>query len=294
MVDLGYALNHTSVLVTGAEGYLGKHVLELLKTRNISCMGTGRKTNKYVIGCDLTNRSEVDELLKIVEPEVIVHCAASVPKQEADYSNMNAAEDSLLMAENIAAISNCPLILISSMTVYENLHTKTKLYSEDLTINPTGAYASAKFKAENICSKFCQNGFMVLRMPGLFGPPRQSGLLYNVTKSFLMGKPPILVAPFPLWAALDVRDAAKICVASTRLSNFSNSEIVNVGYDEVFSVGAAISMIADICQVDFLEVIDGGPEFKMKLSLQEKYFYLYSSTFRQRLERFVDEVRRVT
>jgi nucleoside-diphosphate-sugar epimerase len=291
MVDLGHVLNHGAVLVTGAEGYLGTHVLELLNNRKIYCLGTARKSNKNIIGCDLTSRSEVKELFKKVRPEAIIHCAASVPKEATAYDDDNAAKDSLLIVENIATFSECSVTFISSMTVYENEQMETGLSSEDLIVNPTSAYAVAKLKAENIFSNRCKNGFMALRMPGLFGSTRKSGLLYNVTKSFLQGQTPVLDAPFPLWAALDVRDAAEVCVDSVCLANYPDSEIINIGYNETFCIGKTIAMLADICQVDYPALSDNGPEFKVNLSLQEKYFNLCSISYRQRLERFVEDIK---
>jgi nucleoside-diphosphate-sugar epimerase len=291
MANLGDALNQASVLVTGAEGYLGKQVSTLLQERNVPCVRTARTHQNHIIGCDLTSYAEVIKLLDLVQPEYIIHCAAAVPKSAADYMDSEAARDSLLMAENLANAVSCPVIFISSMTVYCGLQNKTGVYSEKDTINnPSGDYAISKLRAEMIFAENCRKGFIALRLPGLFGPPRQEGLLYNVAKAFIEGNNPVLNTPFPLWAGLDVRDAAEICVASIGLDNFPCTEVINIGYNEVYSVHAAIRIIADICNVDYTEIRE-GPKFKMDLSRQEKYFGLFSHSFRQRLERFVEVIK---
>ena len=48
---------------------------------------------------------------------------------------------------------------------------------EDANILPIEEYALSKFHAEKYLKEFCFNGAVILRLPGLFGKPRQEDLL---------------------------------------------------------------------------------------------------------------------
>jgi nucleoside-diphosphate-sugar epimerase len=182
------------ILVTGAAGYLGQHVLDVLGTRGVSAACASRRMGEMY---DLTFEDRAGWLMGTVEPSVVIHCAAIVPKTPDGYDDERAADQSLLMLESVAMHAECPIVLASSMTAE----------------NPTTAYARAKRAAEQYLLRrhLHHAGDVVVRLPGLYGPPRQSGAIYEAEQAIARGEQPVL--PEPDWAVAHVRDAAEHLVA---------------------------------------------------------------------------------
>ena len=66
------------ILVTGADGFLGKEVIGILKKNNFEFVGVSRKnTRENYLFCDLSILNDVLKLLEKTEPDVIINLAAS-------------------------------------------------------------------------------------------------------------------------------------------------------------------------------------------------------------------------
>lgn len=71
----------TTVLLTGAAGKVGKHVLRALRERGADVVATDIVTDRIPSStrferCDLTDGDAVDRMIERVKPDVVVHCAA--------------------------------------------------------------------------------------------------------------------------------------------------------------------------------------------------------------------------
>ena len=98
MDNLGYDLMRP--LVTGAQGFLGNRLVALLKGNYENVISTGHRKNNDQIQCDLMDPKGVQNLIDINKPDIIIHCAATVPKIHDDY-NKNIYHDDLVMLSNI-------------------------------------------------------------------------------------------------------------------------------------------------------------------------------------------------
>lgn len=200
-----------TVLVTGSGGYLGRHVVALLRESGVEFSTTSPS------GADLTDALDVRALLRATAPSKIIHCAAVVPKNGAGYSDGLAAAQSLAMVRNLAEFATCPITFASSMAA---------TYA-------TGGYGRGKLLAERVLLGREHSGDVVIRLPGLFGAPRKSGVLYNAAVAFLTGQPFTLEPQTGPWAAMDVRDAAACMVSG-----------VYDGPTEPMDIHGAVSLVA--------------------------------------------------
>jgi nucleoside-diphosphate-sugar epimerase len=232
----------TPVLVTGASGYLGRRVLDLLKKNGLEAVGSARSRDGGLATCDLTDRASVGELMRRLGPVTVIHCAAVVPRSASEYHDAKAGAASLLMVENLVRQKPRRFIYASSMTVYPD-HIVTA--HEDDAMPAGNGYAAHKLEAEKSLLAQAEMDVAILRLPGLFGPPRRSGVLYNAALAFAKGQDFRLVVPAPRWSALHVDDAAEVMVRAAQQAP-QHQYVVNVGYPGRMAVADAVAQLASI------------------------------------------------
>ena len=274
-----------NILVTGASGFLGTRLLSELSNGSDTIYGVSSYGGETTAGCNLNIIDSVKALIDDVEPDCIIHCAASVPKKEADYQDDLGGKSNVLMTQNILEASFCPIIYISSMTVYGSC--RNGPVSETEICGPMSQYAQSKLDCEHLIKISGRSGFAV-RIPGLFGLPRESGLVYNLILSARTGRD-ISLPQTPLsWSGIHVVDAAQgiINLLPKMANSFSE---VNLGCLGESSVNHLIHLVNDIYGSN-IEATVKYPLFEFDLSRYQRLTALPSATLRQSLERFVDEI----
>ena len=272
-----------AIAVTGATGYLGARVIARLQALGIpttACPGSAS-------GLDLTDQRQVRDYFRPGRFETVIHCAASVPKTAADYSDDDAGLRSLKMTENLLTATLSRIVFTSSMTVYP-ADADMPVREEDAGAAATG-YAGYKRRAELALEEANDTEVTIVRLPGLFGPPRESGLLYNAARELAAGRIPALDEPAPLWAALHVDDAADILVRSAA-KTLSGEKILNAGYDSPMSVSQTVSELAALFGVD----LPGGnaPVFQMNLTRLKQTVGLADQALADRLSELAAQARK--
>jgi nucleoside-diphosphate-sugar epimerase len=262
------------VLVTGAGGYLGHHVLAQLRRRNQRAVGTG-KSGPGLLGCNLLDFKQVQKLIATTQPNVVVHCAAAMPSHSAGgYDDEDAAAANLRMVDNLIDAGASRIVFISSMTVYGP---SLAMPVGEYNIAPQSAYGRTKAEAERRLQNDDRVTATILRLPGLFGPPRRSGLIYAICRAAVTQTTPHLPERPLLWAAMHVDDAAEIVCRAVKAFPSAGC-VVNVGYPEKFSVSLLARQISSVTGREITcDVIH--PEFEMDLTALTKSFGLPESSF---------------
>lgn len=151
------------VLITGADGMLGKDLANIFENHGISVIKTNRKT------LDITDFEQAQEVIKKENPDIVIHCAA--------YTNVDKAQDDIETArlinvqgtENIAKICakiNAIMVYISTDYVFDG--TSTEPYTTNDSPNPINNYGLTKFEGEQALQKCCPN-FYIVRTSWLYG-----------------------------------------------------------------------------------------------------------------------------
>lgn len=230
-------------LVTGAQGFLGSQVVDSLRATGVAVTATGRRPAEDVFFCDLSETSEVARMIDRIAPDCIIHCAAHVPKVLEAYQDGSSANASVQMLDAILMSSDCPVVLVSSMTVYGTERERPTV--EQDAGDPISAYGKGKWQAE-LRLRADGRPALAVRIPGLFGPARRDGLIYNVVNALRDGRsPPPLPETAILWAAMHIEDAAESIVklAQSKIINF---DAIHVGYRGVYSIDSFVSLACDI------------------------------------------------
>ncbi|RDC54251.1 NAD-dependent epimerase/dehydratase family protein [Pedobacter chinensis] len=186
----------STCLLTGGNGYLGKHIQQHLSACNFEISTLGRRTtNTYTV--DLS--TEVPIIDRAFE--IIVHCAGkahSFPrnqKQKQAFFDVNVTgTKNLLSALEAAPVLPRHFVFMSSVSVY-GLNQGLGV-SEEQPLQSQYPYGRSKIEAEKLIISWCeQHGvtYLILRLPLLAGnnPPGnlkmmikgiKKGYYFNISK----------------------------------------------------------------------------------------------------------------
>jgi len=246
-----------NILLTGSNGYLGSACLrlfsELPETQVIATWNTrtdniksNRKSNVRYIQCDLSDSEAVLALFGMEAIDYIVHTAALLPDTKPRYIQraLSANVGSTVNLCQAGIASACKsFIHCSSVSVYGTTDSYY-LLTEDEDPAPEDEYAWSKSVAEQYLHHSCCNSPMSaisLRLSGLHGPGRSTGIFYNVARAALQGLPVQTTSQSVPFQFLHINDAA---VAITML--VSNEDLLRPGYTSVNVASGIAGSLNDI------------------------------------------------
>ena len=135
-------------LVTGADGFVGHHLLEHLRAQGDDAIGVDRE-------CDVTDAKSVFAMLESVRPEAIYHLAA-LTAVGASWSNpIGYTRVNVLGTKNVLDAANrvvptARVVLVSSADVYGVVRPEDLPLVETFRVAPANPYASSKVEAEHV------------------------------------------------------------------------------------------------------------------------------------------------
>ena len=287
MDHMGHGL--TPILVTGASGYLGSHILAMCRHRNLAAVGTGRRADVAddvdYPGYDLSDPGAMSSIIEATGAGTVIHCAAEVPKSDQDYADEDAQHGNEALVDELIAARPERIVFISSMTVY-TAGDPTPV-CEDAPCEPRTGYACAKRRAELRLKVGCART-SVLRLPGLFGGERRTGLVYNAVRAALGGGKLTPPMPAPLWAAMHVDDAAE-AVLGIAVAPPVPYEVLNVGYPGPMNIGLFLKLVSEHIG-GCIPRHDDGPVFEVQLDRLRARCGLPKHTFIDRLQAMAAEL----
>ncbi|AOZ93298.1 GDP-mannose 4,6-dehydratase [Paenibacillus crassostreae] len=160
-----------NVLITGINGFAGRHLGEHLKKNHYKVYGTTRESNncadpsKYVdemIVSDLDSKENIIELIKRAKPEVIFHLAAqSNIKESWDHpsSTMYAnVVKSLFLFEAVKEISKTIRVInIGSSEEYGHYEGMSFPILEGSPLHPLNPYGASKMNISILAKQFSES-----------------------------------------------------------------------------------------------------------------------------------------
>ncbi len=182
------------VLVTGAGGFVGKHIAEYLWKNKIDVMGTVyHKVPEHqfpIVQCDLSKPVDIEG-----DFDAIVHAAGSLPYKEQDFrqfkrNNVDSMENLLDFARR-KEIKR--FIYLSTIGIYGEF--RDEIITEESDRINVDAYGLTKYTAECLLRADPEIESISLRMPGIIGPGASGVWFTNTVDKFRRNEDVMIYSP---------------------------------------------------------------------------------------------------
>jgi GDP-4-dehydro-6-deoxy-D-mannose reductase len=164
-----------SILVTGASGFVGSHLLDYLKHRTgLTCYGLSRQhpDKARMHFCDLADRSRVDETIRLLKPDLIFHMAGSFSNDFVTDLGNNVLAARHLLDAVVAAELPARILLMGSAAEYGDLDPDQSPVAETQALRPVSVYGWTKAAQSQLASLYASTfglDVMVARTFNLLG-----------------------------------------------------------------------------------------------------------------------------
>jgi len=167
------------ILITGATGFIGRHLFLKLKKTGYEVEGLslekGVIDGKKMIVLDLQNKNKLRHLLKGKMFDVIIHLAAKIPQsinsQDAKNSLKENFQTTFNLLEEFNKTKTKKFIYASSMSVVGS--PEYLPVDEKHPVNPDNFYSVGKLLGEILCERFkaqTKKNITILRISAPYGP----------------------------------------------------------------------------------------------------------------------------
>ncbi len=179
------------VFITGAGGFVGNAALTFLGRQRYNVVGIGRNNSPAAkwVRVDLASLQAQRELDSLDRPNVVVHCAASVPKSFAGGASRAAAESNLVLDQFVidyCARRGARLVYCSSSSVY-GLANEGPIDEDHSVDETTSHYTRAKILSENLIREQLRS-YAILRISAPYGPGQSARtVLRNFIETAIAG-----------------------------------------------------------------------------------------------------------
>jgi nucleoside-diphosphate-sugar epimerase len=241
------------VLITGASGFVGYHLIEEALQNNLEVFIAIRKSSKIdhlknfdiqYIYPEFNNQEALKTLLAEIKPDYIIHAAGvTSARSEGEYNRINATYTYNLAS---AAKEACPalkkFVLVGSLAAVGPLDTLNGLITEATIPKPVTAYGRSKLLAEQKLKTIKGLNYTILRPTAVYGP-RDTGI-FIFFKQVVKGIEPYIGNKQQKLSFIYVKDLAKASIKALYAGNnqtfnlsdgnfYSRYELGNITKDEL-------------------------------------------------------------
>lgn len=240
------------VLVTGAAGFIGSHMVQELLDHQYSVVALDNLSNgkKNRVSQDATfyevdiTSEDIEYIFQHEQPDFVIHLAAQSSVLKSMEKPIEDCQANVLGTLNILRFSNKynvkKFILASSAAVYGN--PASLPVKENSKLAPLSFYALSKISAENyvhLYEKMFGLQSCILRFSNVFGPNQESGVIANILSRISKREAPIINNGSQTRDFVYVKDVAAACLTalvSHETGIFQISSGTERTINEVFSL----------------------------------------------------------
>lgn len=257
-----------TVLITGVNGFVGRHLAGLLRDSGrceiwgtyLQPAGDFNIPNINLRCLDISDAGAIISLLEDIRPAEIYHLAAISATSGADptpYYKVNFSGTVNLLEGVRKVVPQCRVLFIGSANVYGRVPVQQQPIKEDLEFRPVNHYASSKAAADMAAFCYAANGLNVVRVRPFnhTGPGQNTDFVCSrIAKQvaeIVLGRQEPLIEAGNISAARDFTDVRDVIEAYRLLmKNGRSGEAYNICSQQVYSVKEIIEILANWAGVE--------------------------------------------
>ena len=227
------------ILVTGATGFIGSHLVPFLKTRH----------EVATLDARTVNATSTEWHAQVDRCDVLVHLAgrAHVSSKSSDseiYKSINT--DLTEMLARRLALNSKHIIFISTAVIYGQQSLTNLPFKTSDTLNFDSPYAASKVSAEKVIQQISQQSQMsytIIRPPLVYGPGVKANFL-SMIKWVKTGLPLPLGSAQNLRSLVSARNLADL-INNCAINEAAKNQVFNASDDHDVSTTDLLKMIAN-------------------------------------------------
>lgn len=244
-----------TVLITGANGFVGHYLVQQFLSKNYTVIATGRDPGRLKIkddrfrfySFDYTDKKEVEQLFTEVKPAVVIHSGAISSPDECEQNKTGAFLNNVTGTINLlqeAARYKAHFIFLSTDFVFNG---KQGFYKEDDEKDPVNYYGETKHLAEEQVRQYA-HAWTIIRTVLVYGKAfTGKGNFVTTTVNSLRQKKPLTIFNDQLRTPTFVEDLA---LAIATIVDKSAKGIFHIAGDEAFTLYGLALEIANQFDLD--------------------------------------------
>jgi nucleoside-diphosphate-sugar epimerase len=266
------------VLLVGGTGYIGTELYKFIsKEYEVYLTGTKKSYNNNYFQIDFTIPTTFSSL-KNFKFEIIIFLASSINGIGAtSLLNPDLNINTVKVASFLEFLKTNQLtkkiVCLSSMTVYKSdLSSPIK---ETARLEPISVYGLSKIINESLfifLSRFSEIKILILRLPGIYGGSRNSGILYNVANYASKNEQiNIDLKGLGFWECMEINDLCQII--SSLLIEYKwkkQKQILNITYGHQIDLILTLKYIIKKLKSNSKLIIKNKKDYKIFFMNNEK------------------------
>ncbi|MBL8878157.1 MAG: GDP-mannose 4,6-dehydratase [Phycisphaerales bacterium] len=185
-----------TIFVTGAEGFVGSHLVQLFRQRGFDVVaGVRNRARKLTLEkrfgktlvCDVSDAINVARAVASIRPDGVIHLAATSQAYDAINEPLTAYQSTVTAWANVLeavrrSVPRSRVLFVSTCDVFGNAGRDGQPLSETTPCAPINTYGSLRYAAEDIAHTFFKNYHLNVSIARPFyhtGPGQPANFFYG-------------------------------------------------------------------------------------------------------------------